>query len=40
VIDDRNIAVEIPVGASGASPIIVTNAEGASTAFSYTVAAS
>lgn len=37
VIDDRNIAVEIPVGASGSAAVIATNAEGASQPFTYTV---
>lgn len=35
VIDDNTLSVLIPASVSGASPIIVTNAAGASTAYSY-----
>lgn len=39
IIDDRNISVEIPTGASGSSAIIVTTPAGASSAFTYVVGA-
>ncbi|PNW10641.1 hypothetical protein C1632_02455 [Microbacterium testaceum] len=38
VIDDNTLSILIPTGVSGASPIIVTNAAGASTAYSYPAA--
>lgn len=37
VVDDRTIAVEIPVGAAGASAVTVTTPAGTSPALSYTV---
>jgi len=37
LVDDRNIIAKIPVAAAGAAAIIVTTAEGASTAVNYTV---
>jgi hypothetical protein len=38
VIDDNTLSVLVPTGVSGASPVIVTNAAGASTAYAYTAA--
>ncbi len=37
LVDDRHIIAKIPVGATAASPIIVTTADGASAPLSYTV---
>lgn len=38
VIDDRTLTAIIPTGVTGAAPIIVTNAAGASASFSYAAA--
>lgn len=37
LVDDRHIIAKIPVGAAGPAPVIVTTADGPSTALSYTV---
>jgi hypothetical protein len=38
VYDDNTLAVLVPATVTGAAPIIVTNATGASTAFAYVAA--